>query len=899
MSTSNPNRRSSGAVQLNQRLDDYELLREIGKGGMGSVWLANQVSLQRQVAVKILPRDLAQNGDFVERFFREARAVAQLNHPNLIQGISVGESGGRYYFAMEYVDGPSALRRIKQCGGKIEEDEALDLILQTARALDHAWKHKMVHRDIKPDNILIGSDGTAKLCDLGLAKLQHGSEDAGLTQAGQAVGTPNYISPEQARGEEGVDIRSDLYSLGATFFHLVVGRPPYAGPTGAVIMTQHVAEPVPVPHELEPDLSAEVSGVIQRLMQKAPEDRYQDPQELISDLEALQRGEAPARAILSKGKPGGRKRSGEKPVPRRGLAGERLASGGHARPGGTTGAKLNEDRPTTGKQPIRDPGGGTSHEARAVRTRLATTQAVGRGGRSTALALAAALVVGVGAFAAYTLQSGDPSGAVTPQKGAGDGKNGKEGDVTSSIAVPARGPIDQGTTFRDASNKDELGYALCRAPAKAATGAAVADLDRDGLPDLILSGDPVRVFFNSPRGFEDVTRPRGLEAFAGLTAQVCEINGDGEPDLTFLSAEGLRTYLGLPGQKGRFVEVAPRGRPAYRKPLSGAWLDFNADGRPDYLMASDEGLFLLRNDPRRPQDVSDAAGLGSRGPGRGAGGDFLLTLDLDNDTFTDFIYHYRSGLVMRNEGGKRFVVFDAKIRFNAQDGLAHGLAAGDLDNDGWVDLFVPQKGRPLLFLNDGKGQFKEALKDAGDLAKLNGPIMAAAIADVDLDGDNDLLVALTGDVRLYLNEGGARFKDASGTNLLDARKTPNVSYMAVFDADGDRMPDLFLYAEKTASRLLLNARKPQPKAAPLALRFAPGHPTPLGARIEVTDAWKRTQTQWVSGADGRGGQQPSDALFGVVAGPAQVKIVYPGGKTLMLPVDVSPTEGGSLEVGGK
>ncbi|GMV82967.1 MAG: hypothetical protein AMXMBFR7_41510 [Planctomycetota bacterium] len=921
-----PAQRPSGEQPTRTMLGDYELLKEIGRGGMGSVYLATQVSLGRPVAVKILSKDLAKNADFVQRFFREARAVAQLNHPNLIQGIAVGEIEGQYFFAMEYVDGPSAMQRLKDMGGKLLEDEALDIAIQVARALEHAHKHGMVHRDIKPDNILLTNDGTAKLCDLGLAKLTR-AEDAGLTQAGQAVGTPNYISPEQARGRTDVDIRSDLYSLGATTYHLLVGEPPYTGNAAAVIMTQHLAEPPRDAHAANPDVSPEFSGVLLRLMQKKPEDRYASPAELIADLEALKRGEAPARAMANpdaNGKAAKRPRAGRpagmgmgRRTPARG---ERSTGGVVQRSGAITGSKLGEDRGTghrsgavtsskladerggTSKHPLRDV---STDEAKPVRerTRLATTQVPSRGGMPMIAVALVVLIAGAGAVVWFTREtpaSNKPNTknaeAVKP-----DPSDPVKNDSQVNSAPVERSAIAQGTTFLDASGAGQLGFALCQVKVPGATGVAVGDLDGDGKSDLILasSAQPVQVFRHTgAAGFAEDARTRGLEPFSGLTAHWCDINGDGAGDLSFLTADGLRTYLGLPGKPGAFVERAPQARPRFVQPQGSAWLDFDADGRPDFLAAGQQGLFLIRNGARQPQDVSRETGLGGGGPGRGVG-DFLITLDLDGDAYADAIYNTGAqGVVLHNEGGKKFKALDCGIKFKSEAAFKVGLAAGDLNGDGAVDIFAPQNGRPCLFLNDGSGRFSEALDHSGDLAKLSGPVRAAALVDVDLDGDLDLIAALAAEVRLYLNDGPARFRDASASILKDLRKRANVSYVAVLDANADRVPDLFFYAENAPSALLLNELKPGAKAAPLVVAFPPGgHPTPLGARVEVADAWGRKQTQWVSGADGRGGQAGAELYFGVVAEKAKVKVVYAGGKrSAEMVANVSALEGARVLV---
>ena len=267
------------------RLPGYKLLKKLGRGSMGTVYKARQLNLDRVVAIKILGSFLAENKAFVRRFIKEARVIGKLNHPNIVQGFDAGEVDGTYYFAMEYCEGPTVLDLLQR-GGKLAEDRAVNIVTQIARALDHAHDQGLVHRDIKPDNIMIVEGGVAKLCDLGLTK--DVSRGSGSTEKGSTVGTPNYISPEQARGDATIDIRSDLYSLGATFYHMVTGVVPFDGPNPAVIMVKHLNEPLIPVRDRSPELSIETQRIIQTAMAKNPSDRYQSPAEMLLDLENLQ-----------------------------------------------------------------------------------------------------------------------------------------------------------------------------------------------------------------------------------------------------------------------------------------------------------------------------------------------------------------------------------------------------------------------------------------------------------------------------------------------------------------------------------------------------------------------------------------------------------------------------------
>ncbi len=268
-----------------QLIKGYRIESPLGKGGMGIVYKAIQESLDKTVALKILPTNFAANEDYVARFIREAKSAGKLNHPNIMQAIDVGESGGFHYFVMEFVDGITVKKRLEE-EKVLTEEEALEIVRQCARGLEHAQENNIVHRDIKPDNIMLTRKGVAKLCDLGLAKST--TQDAELTQVGVALGTPYYISPEQARGQEHVDTRSDIYSLGVTLFHMVTGQVPFYGTTPAVIMTKHITDPMPDPRDFRPSISPEVCQIIIRMTEKDPADRFQTAAEVAETIESIQ-----------------------------------------------------------------------------------------------------------------------------------------------------------------------------------------------------------------------------------------------------------------------------------------------------------------------------------------------------------------------------------------------------------------------------------------------------------------------------------------------------------------------------------------------------------------------------------------------------------------------------------
>jgi len=278
------------------KIAGFEILEVIGKGGMGVVYKARQVSMDRIVAVKILATRLAKNQSYVRRFVREARAAAKLNHPNIVQGIDVGKADGHYYFAMEHIDGETLHQKVRR-EGPLDEKEALSICLQMARALEHAHaRANIIHRDVKPQNVLLTRGGDVKLADLGLAR-QAATGDTSLTYSGTALGTPDYMAPEQIRGDAGLDGRCDVYALGATLYHVLTGKPPYSGATSSVVMAKHLTEPSPDPREARPEVSADTAAVVQRAMAKEKDSRYPSAEAMAAAIEvALDRSAGAAAA---------------------------------------------------------------------------------------------------------------------------------------------------------------------------------------------------------------------------------------------------------------------------------------------------------------------------------------------------------------------------------------------------------------------------------------------------------------------------------------------------------------------------------------------------------------------------------------------------------------------------
>ena len=270
-------------------IEGYDLLEKLGSGGMGAVWHARQKGLDRDVALKILPPGIAGDPEFVQRFITEARAVAQLDHENIVQGIDVGESAGYFYFAMEYLDGPS-VKELVEHGGPLPEKKALEIAEGVARGLAHAHAAGIIHRDVKPDNIVLTGSGQPKLADLGLAKR---TEDASITVPGVTMGTPYYMSPEQAEGQRDIDGRSDIYSLGATLFFMLTGSPPFEGKTPAEVMSKHLEEQIDPVKDLRRDVSPGASRLVAWLMEKKREERPRSAEEVVTEIERILAG-APA-----------------------------------------------------------------------------------------------------------------------------------------------------------------------------------------------------------------------------------------------------------------------------------------------------------------------------------------------------------------------------------------------------------------------------------------------------------------------------------------------------------------------------------------------------------------------------------------------------------------------------
>ena len=280
------------------KIEGYKLLTKIGQGGMGAVYRAEKEDTGEIVALKVLPRRLAKREDFIERFLREARAASQIKSEHIVPTLDVGFSGGYYYFAMEFVEGESVETTLK-IDGTIAESRGLRIIRQIAVALRAADRAGMVHRDIKPANIIVTEAGVAKLADFGVARE---IDDQSVTQTGVTLGTPKYMSPEQARASKSVDVRSDIYSLGVTLYHMVTGSVPFQGETSLDTMLKHQNEEPVEPINRRPDLSPACNAIILRMLAKKPEDRYK-PDQLIRDIDHALEGKSPKYAKVKSPEP--------------------------------------------------------------------------------------------------------------------------------------------------------------------------------------------------------------------------------------------------------------------------------------------------------------------------------------------------------------------------------------------------------------------------------------------------------------------------------------------------------------------------------------------------------------------------------------------------------------------
>ncbi|MBC7784904.1 MAG: protein kinase, partial [Burkholderiales bacterium] len=285
-------------IPIGTPLGGYEVLQKLGAGGMGAVYLARQVSLDRNIALKTLHSQLAKDPQLVSRFTREAYAAAQLTHHNIVQIHDIGQDKDVNFFSMEFVNG-NTLANVLRESGKLDVETGVSYILQAARGLKFAHDHGLIHRDVKPENLLLNEQGIVKVADLGLVKrmgghetenMQHAqalSSGVAVTQVNKSMGTPLYMPPEQAMDAAQVDHRADIYSLGCTLYHLVTGRPPFMGRTAMEVITKHQHEPLTPPDVVVKDLPAALTPIITRMLAKHPDGRYANMKDVIDALEGF------------------------------------------------------------------------------------------------------------------------------------------------------------------------------------------------------------------------------------------------------------------------------------------------------------------------------------------------------------------------------------------------------------------------------------------------------------------------------------------------------------------------------------------------------------------------------------------------------------------------------------
>jgi serine/threonine-protein kinase len=291
--TPNQARRATAELSalLHQQIPGYELLEKLGQGSMGTVYKARQLRMNRLVAIKMLHPKLAANTELLQRLTREAHLAAKLSHNNIVQAIDVGSAGSLHYFVMELAEGTTIKHELEK--GKIyAEREAVEIVLQIGQALQHAHRRGLIHRDVKPANIILTPEGIAKLADLGMAR-ETADDELAQAEKGMTIGTPYYIAPEQIRGREDIDARADIYSLGATFYHMVTGQPPFPGQEIEPVLNAHLKQELTPPDHLNTSLSSGLGEVVEFMMAKDRRQRYRSADDLLLDLECLLNGEPP------------------------------------------------------------------------------------------------------------------------------------------------------------------------------------------------------------------------------------------------------------------------------------------------------------------------------------------------------------------------------------------------------------------------------------------------------------------------------------------------------------------------------------------------------------------------------------------------------------------------------
>ena len=271
---------------IGKEIGNHRILKELGKGGMGVVYKAHQLSLGRAVAMKVLPRHLTNDASFIKRFHNEARAIAKLNHPNIVQIYDIGHEDDIHYYTMEFIEGPT-LDDVIYKEGFLSPERTLAILGQASKALRYAHSQGIVHRDIKPSNIMIAKLGRIKLTDFGLALQQRTTR---LTVEGGIVGTPEYMSPEQASGRTAT-AQSDIYSLGVVAYELLTGKVPFEGDSPLIILNKIQSTEPHWPRSIDPNIPADLENIVRKMMARSPSDRYASCQEIIRDTQNIKSGE--------------------------------------------------------------------------------------------------------------------------------------------------------------------------------------------------------------------------------------------------------------------------------------------------------------------------------------------------------------------------------------------------------------------------------------------------------------------------------------------------------------------------------------------------------------------------------------------------------------------------------
>jgi serine/threonine-protein kinase len=279
-----------------QHFGEYKILEKLGEGGLGAVYKAVATLTGKVVAIKILLKRFSGNTTYGERFSREATLATSLQHPNIVTCLSSGVLQGMQYLIMEFIEGETLKVRMERCGGKLAERDALSITSEVAKGLACAHAAGIVHRDIKPENILLGKDGSVKITDFGTAKSF--LEDESLSRTGIVLGTPHYMAPEQIRGEKQIDHRADMYALGAMLYYLLTGRVPFDAPSKMEIMRKHLSESLENPMDINPDVSKGAAQIVNKLMAKTPEARYQRATEVVEDIGRVLAGQEPTLSSL-------------------------------------------------------------------------------------------------------------------------------------------------------------------------------------------------------------------------------------------------------------------------------------------------------------------------------------------------------------------------------------------------------------------------------------------------------------------------------------------------------------------------------------------------------------------------------------------------------------------------